>query len=376
MTPPDQIPGSVSSVRVALVHDYLTQRGGAERVVLAMSDAFPSSPIYTSLYDPEATYAGYGDRDVRTSPINRIRLLRQRHRLALPVLAPVFSALRVPADVVLCSSSGWAHGVRTEGRKVVYCHSPAKWLHASDRYFSGTRSASRALAAGLRGPLLRWDRAAAASADHYVVNSRMVQRWVREVYDRDAEVVPPPRGLDPDGPDEPVAGLSPGFLLCVSRLLAYKNVESVVTAVAGLPDQQLVVVGAGPLEAELQKVASSNVVFAGRVDDAGLRWLYRQCSAVVAAALEDFGLTPPEAAAFGKPVAVLRWGGFLDTVVEGVTGLFFDVATPEAVRATLRQLAAQSWDEDAITSHGRRYAPERFTAEMRRVIFQQAARAA
>ena len=356
---------------VSLVHDYLTQRGGAERVVLAMSDAFVDAPIYTSLYVPTHTYSSFAERDVRTSPINRVSALRRDHRLALPVLGAAFSHLHVPGELVLCSSSGWAHGARTEGTKVVYCHSPAKWLYAADRYFGGAWPATRYVSRALERRGKRWDRAAAASADHYVVNSTMVQRWVGEVYGRDAEIVAPPRGLEPDGPVEPVTGVSPGFLLCVSRLMAYKNVEALVAAMADLPEQQLVVVGTGPLEHDLRAAATSNVTFVGTVSDAGLRWLYRHSVAVLAAAHEDFGLTPPEAAGFGKPVAVLRWGGFLDTVVEGTTGVFFDAPEPRPIRAALTELVRTSWDEDEIRAHGEAYAPATFRRELHRVVAQQ-----
>ena len=134
---------SLPSPRVALVHDYVTQRGGAERVVLAMAAALPGAPLYTSLYEPASTYEEFGSIDIRTSPLDRVALLRRKHRLALPLLAATFSRMHVDADVVLCSSSGWAHGARTDGRKIVYCHSPAKWLYAPDRYFNGERPASR-----------------------------------------------------------------------------------------------------------------------------------------------------------------------------------------------------------------------------------------
>ena len=372
----DPVDGRRSEPPLTLVHDYLTQRGGAERVVLSMSEVFPAAPIYTSLYDPAGTYDAFRGRDVRTSGLDRFGPLRRSHRLALPALAPAFSLLRVPGDVVLCSSSGWAHGIRTEKPKIVYCHSPAKWLYAPDRYFSGGRPPARLLASALKAPLLRWDRAAAASADHYLVNSTMVQGWVREVYDRDAEIVPPPHGVDLDGPATPVPGLAAGFLLCVSRLMPYKHVGAVVAALAGLPDQQLVVVGAGPLADGLRAVAGSNVTFLGKVDDPSLRWLYRNSRALIAAAYEDFGLTPLEAAVFGKPVAVLRWGGFLDTVVEGVTGLFFDSPTPADVRGSIEALVRHPWDESVIRAHAERYSPQRFSAAMRRVVAEQSEQAA
>ena len=359
---------------VALVHDYLTQRGGAERVVLSMLAAFPQAPLHTSLYDPAGTYAEFADADVRVLPLDRVAVLRRHHRLALPVLAPAFSRLDVQADVVLCSSSGWAHGARTAGRKVVYCHSPAKWLHSPDRYFSGGWSATRVALAGLRPPLTRWDLAAARSADRYLVNSTMVQRWVREVYGRDAEVLAPPHGVQTDGPAEPVASLEPGFLLCVSRLMTYKNVGAVVAAMASLPSERLVVVGTGPLAEALRAQAPANVTMVGEATDDQLRWLYGACAGLVAAAYEDFGLTPVEAAAFGKPVAALRWGGYLDTVRDEQTGVLFDRPEPASIAAAVRRLTGRSWDAEALRAHAETFAVARFHARLQQVVAEEAAR--
>ena len=161
--------------RVALVHDYLTQRGGAERVVLALAAAFPGAPLYTSLYDPAGTFPSFSDLDVRTLPLDRVAPLRAHHRLALPVLAPAFSRLHVDAEVAICSSSGWAHGARVSGRKVVYCHTPARWLYQSDRYLAGRSRAPPRPCRMLAPPLRRWDHRAAASAHRYLVNSNAVR---------------------------------------------------------------------------------------------------------------------------------------------------------------------------------------------------------
>ena len=192
-------PGSPS---VAIVHDYLTQRGGAERVVLLLAETFPDAPIHTSLYHPAGTFPEFAGLDIRTTPLNRIPLLRSQHRLALPVLAPSFSALRVDADVLLCSSSGWAHGTRTHGRKVVYCHAPARWLYQAERYLGpsqvtlGHRSIESERAAPPRGdtlrraaqaiplralsrPLRHWDRHAATTAHRYLAISTAVSQAIQ-----------------------------------------------------------------------------------------------------------------------------------------------------------------------------------------------------
>jgi glycosyltransferase involved in cell wall biosynthesis len=358
---------------VAIVHDYLTQRGGAERVVLAMLKAFPDAVLYASLFDPEGTFPDFGRREVRTLGIGRIPGLRRRHRLALPLLAPSFSRLELRAGVVVCSSSGWAHGVRVHGRKVVYCHTPARWLYQRDRYLRETGPAARVALGALRPYLMRWDRRAAASVDRYLANSRAVRSRVQDAYGVDAEVLAPPHGVDASAPREPLDGLEPGFLLCVSRLLPYKNVDAVVEAFAGLPAERLVVVGGGPDAGRLRGLAGSNVTFLERVSDDQLRWLYASCSGLLAASHEDFGLTPIEAAAFGKPAAVLRWGGFLDTVEEGRTGLFFDRADAGAVRDAVRELVANRWDGDLLREHADSFSERRFAARLREIVAEEAA---
>jgi len=355
-------------MRVALVHDYLTQRGGAERVVLALARAFPGSPVTTSFYDPDTTFPEFRSLDVRTAPVNRVGPLRRAHRLALPLLAPTFSALRVDAEVVVCSSSGWAHGVRTDGHKVVYCHAPARWLYQRASYTAALGPGARAASAVLRRPLLAWDRRAAASADLYVANSTRTRDLVRAAYGIDAEIVHPPCGVDPTGPRMPVAGLTPGFFVCVARLLPYKQVGVVIDAFAELPDERLVVVGTGPDAERLRAGAPANVRFLAEVDDAELRWLYASAEALVGASLEDFGLTPVEAAAFGTPAVVLRFGGYLDTVVEDRTGVFFDEATPAALRSALARLRAVRPDPDEVRAHARRFSEPAFAEAMRAVV--------
>ncbi len=359
------------SAPVALAHDYLTQRGGAERVVLALTGAYPVAPLHTSFYDADGTFPEFADVDIRTLPIDRIGILRGRHRLALPILAPAFSRLTVDAEVTLCSSSGWAHGVRVTGRKVVYCHTPARWLYQTDRYLDGSSVASKAVVSLLAPSLRAWDHRAAASADRYLVNSTAVRQRVTDHYGIEAEVVPPPVEVDPDGPATEVDGIDPGFFLCVSRLLAYKNVDSVTEAFRSLPGQRLVVVGSGPLDAPIRASAPANVTVLGRVDDSSLRWLYRSCTGLVAASHEDFGLTPVEAATFGKPTAALRWGGFLDTMVEGTTGVFFDRPEAALIADAVERLSNATWSGEALRSHAERYSLERFTRRIAEVVAEE-----
>jgi glycosyltransferase involved in cell wall biosynthesis len=358
-------------LNVALVHDYVTQRGGAERVVASMLRAFPSAPLHTSLYDPAGTFPEFEGADVRTLFHNRSRLLRRHHRWALPLLAPAFSRLQVDADAVICSSSGWAHGARVDGRKIVYCHTPARWLYQAERYLGTGRRLARASLRLLAARLREWDRHAALTADLYVCNSSIVRNRVWDAYGIEAELLPPPHTIDPTGPQLTIDGVEPGYFLCVSRLLPYKNVDAVIGAFAGLPGERLVVVGAGPEEARLRPLAGRNVRLLGSVSDDELRWLYANCVAVVAASREDYGLTPLEGAAFGKPSAVLRWGGFLDTVVEGGTGVFFDAPMPKDVGEAIVELTASPWSVERIQEHAEQYSEARFIERLRAVVLDQ-----
>ena len=355
-------------MRVELVHDYLTQRGGAERVVLALARAFPGAPLTTSLYDRQATFPEFSRLEVRTLPLDRVALLRRRHRLALPLLARAFASARLDADVVVCSSSGWAHGVGARGRKLVYCHTPARWLYQPGRYLRGASPAARLLAAAARPPLRRWDRAAAASADLYVANSRAVAERVAQLYGIEARVLTPPPALGPGGPTVAVEGLEPGFVLCVARLLPYKNLDALLAALALRPRLRLALVGTGPEERRLRALAPSNVRLLGAVADAELRWLYGACALLVSPAHEDLGLTPLEAASFGKPTAALGWGGFLDTVLPGRTGVLFERAEASAIADAIDATAAGRFDAGLLRRHASGFGEDRFVAAIRELV--------
>lgn len=369
---------------VALAHDYLTQRGGAERVALSMSRAFEGSPLHTTLYEPGSTYPEFAAVDVRPMAINKWGVLRRHHRLALPLLADAVSHYHVDADVLVASSSGWAHGISTAGRKIVYCHAPARWLYQADNYAHGgsrrrhLRSSAVTLATEMLGPKLReWDQRVAKSADRYLVNSTVVKRAVAEVYGIEAEVLaPPPALVRREGLAREVDRVARPFVLCVARLLPYKNVDLVIEAVGRIPGLDLVVVGTGPdgrrLESLAQKTGSTSLV--GRVSDEQLRWLYQNCLGLVAASFEDFGLSPLEAAAFGKPTAALHDGGYLDTVVGGRTGVFFEQPEVNQVAEAVESLIRSEWSQNDIVAHSETFSERRFIARMREIVKEELAR--
>jgi len=371
---------------VALVHDYLTQRGGAERVVLAMARALGTRSVYTALFDPGGTFPEFGDLDVRPSWLDRVPGLRGHHRAAFPLLAQAFSRLEIDGEVTVCSTSGWAHGVRAPGRKIVYCHAPARWLYQTARYL-GTGSSKDALSlsdqvrlglkrGGLslyRRPLEQWDRKAARSADRYLVNSTAVADTVRELYGIEAEALPPPPALDTTGPMQPIPGVEPDFWLCVSRLLPYKNVDAIIEALRDRPTEHLVVVGSGPHRAYLESLGAGRVTFVGAASDAQLRWCYANCRALLTVSFEDFGLTPLEAASFGKPTGALRFGGFLDTIVEGVTGTFIESPHGHAVRDAMHELSTTRFSPQTLAAHAEHFNEAQFGRRLREVVFDQPA---
>lgn len=353
----------LAGCRVAIAHDYLTQRGGAERVALELAKAFPGAPFYTSIYNPATTFPEFAGIDVRTSPLSANRAFREDPRRALPFLARAWSNTTVhDVDVVICSSTGWAHGVSTEAPKLVYCHNPARWLYQTDEYLSDRHWSVKAAVLGLRPALRRWDRRNAVSAERYLVNSSVVGGRVREAYGIEATIVHPSAGVS-EGHLEPIAGLEPGFLLTVGRARGYKNTDIALAAVQQLPGERLVTVGAGSFGS-----VSERLVGLTDVSDAQLRWLYRYADALIAPSFEDFGLTVIEAFAQGTPALTLRAGGYLDTMREHVTGEFFDGPTVVEVMDAIQRLRRREWSSGEIRKHAESFSTEGFTQRIRREI--------
>jgi glycosyltransferase involved in cell wall biosynthesis len=365
----------VTKPKIAIAHDYLTQRGGAERVVLAMLRAFPEAPIYTTLYDPDGTYPEFRDADIRTSWLNKIPRFRKDHRLALPFLPAASDSLTIDADLVIVSSSGWAHGFPTRGRRLVYCYSPPRWVYLTDTYLGRPAHTSPVGLAtlGLRPYLRRWDQARARRAEEsgkYLAISTVVQERIRDCYGFGSEIVAAPHSYDASLPQQPLAALADwadGFHLVVSRLLPYKNVAHVVEAFRTLPHDRLVIVGRGPEKARLEASRPENVRMLEGLSDAEMRWVYAHCTALVAPSFEDFGLTPLEAGVYGKPALTLRGGGFLDTIAPGISGSFFEAATPGAIADAVRREHGQTWDADAIRRHINRFNEATFAARLTRL---------
>lgn len=356
--------------RTVLVHDYLNQFGGAERVLEAMHALSPHAPVYTSMYAPDAMPEAYREWDIRPSWMDRLPGVRTNHQLVLPAYPVAFERLRVPkCDLVLSSSSAWAKMVRapTGAVHVSYVHSPMRFAWAFEQYCERERLPAAARN-GLR-PLMaafRWrDRATLDRVDRFIANSTVVRDRIRAFWRRDAAVVFPPVDVDAFAP-APLEQVGDYFLM-VSRLVPYKRFDIAIDAFneLGLP---LWIVGDGRDRGQLERRAGPSVRFLGRVPDDELRQLWARCRATVFMSEDDFGIAQVEAQAAGRPVIALAAGGVFDTVVPDVTGVWVEEQTAESLVAALRRFDTLSFDTGTLVEHARRFSTERFQRELVAVV--------
>ncbi len=354
--------GGAHPARVAIVHDYLNQRGGAERVALELARIWPQAPIYTSLYRPASTFPEFSKHRIYRSPLDRIPI-DGRFRALAPLYPAAFRSLgTLDQDIVISSSSGWAHGVHTapHTRHVVYCHAPARWLYNGREYLPPP--VARTALAPMFGALRYWDRRAANRADLYLANSENVRRRIRAAYGIEAEVVHPPVEVERFVPRP-----RGERLLVVSRLLPYKRVDLAVGAASQM-GLGLDVVGTGPALSQLRSIAGPSVTFHGRTDDQAVVEMMESCRALVLAGAEDFGIAAVEAQAAGKPVVAFASGGALETVEPGVSGVLFHEPSREAVTYALKEADNLTAEPGAIAAGVRRFSRESFRERMIQTI--------
>jgi len=359
--------------RIALVHDYLNQRGGAERVFAHIAAAYPDAPIYTSLCDARATGDLVDPARVRTSFLQRLPGSNRYFRYLAPLYPRAFESFDLRAfDLVVSSTTAWAKGVRTnrETTHVCYINTVSRFAFAYEAYVGGLAGGGlrrRLLGAGARplvGRLTRWDRRAAERPTAFVANSANVAARVARYYGRGAFVLPCPVDVH-----RFAVGAGEGdYYLVVSRLLPYKAVERAVRACAAI-GARLVVVGEGPARASVAEAArGTRTELLGAVDDGELRRLMGAARAIVLPGEEDFGLVPIEANAAGRPAIALGRGGALETVRPGVTGLHFPEPTVASLAGVLRGFDPDDYDPIVLRAHAETFAPERFTRRLRRLV--------
>jgi len=358
-------------VQIAIVHDYLNQYGGAERVLEAIHDMAPHAPVYTSIYDVQAMPPAYQHWDIRVSWMQHLPQWRRFFRHYFMFYPLAFEQMDfADYDVIISSSSAYAKGIRprSDAIHICYCHTPMRFAWQTDQYIA--RENIRGIANVAMQFLLRfiraWDVRSATRVTHYIANSQVVAARIKQYYQRDAVVIPPPVDL------APFENLPPGnYFLTGGRLVPYKRIDLAVKACTAL-NIPLVVFGEGRDKAELMAHAGPSVRFVGRVSDAERMRLFAECRGFLFPGEEDFGITPLEAMAAGRPVLAYRAGGALDTVIDGETGLFFDAQDVESMKAGLHTMQTHTWDAQRIRTHAEQFSRERFMARMRDFITQHA----
>lgn len=350
-----------------MVHDYLNQRGGAERVFAHFVAAWPDAPVYTSLYDARELGDLVPAPRVRTSFLQHFPLHERYFRALAPLYPCAFERFDLtPYDVVVSSTTAWAKGVRTraDAIHVCYINTVSRFAFDYERYVGGFGIG--ALARPLVARLIAWDMRAAQRPTVFVANSRNVAERVRRYYGRDALVVPCPVDVE-----RFTVGRGNGdYYVVVSRLLPYKRVDLAIRAcaLAGVP---LHVVGTGPAAASLRALAAgTQTTFHGYLDDARVNAIVGAARAAILPGEEDFGLVPLEAAAAGRPTIAYGAGGALETVVPDVTGAFFAAQEPESLAAALRDFDPARYDARRLRAHAEDFAPARFIERLRAIVDQ------
>ncbi|MCJ7739310.1 MAG: glycosyltransferase [Anaerolineae bacterium] len=354
-------------MRLALVHDWLNQIGGAEDVLKTLVGMFPQAPIYTSMYWQDGMPDSYRSWPIHTTWMNHLPGVYRHHQAYLPLYPAAFGHLDLSDyEVILSNKSGFCHGLRKgHATHICYCLAPTRYVWEFDAY-AAREALSPAIKTALR-PLVRilqrWDYAAAQRVDTFIAISGDIQRRIRKYYERDSVVIYPP--VD-------TARFQPGaaydnYYLIVSRLVPYRRINLAIEAFNTLR-LPLVIAGDGRDRAKLESLAGPNITFLDRVPDEDLPGLYTNCQAYILPGLEDFGIAPVQAQAAGRPVIAFAGGGALDTVIEGETGTFFHKPEAQSLAAAVTAFDAGAIDPGKCRSNAERFGTSVFKQRIRRIV--------
>lgn len=345
----------MKDLKVAIVCDWLTSWGGAERVILALHRMYPEAAIFTSIYDP-THFPDLAKADVRTSFLQKFPGAKKNYQRYFSQMPLAFESFDLDEfDVVISSSHSCAKGVitRPDTLHVSYCHSPPRYLwdgsHQYLKEYPWPGLLKRTFIPSLLRDMRLWDRATADRVDRFVANSAFVARRIQKYYRRDAEVIYPPVSMFPYVPS--VRG---DAFLAVGRLIPYKKFDLIVQAFNALK-LPLKIVGVGNQLGRLKKMAGSTIEFLGMVSEEELHHLYATSRALIFPQIEDFGITPIEAMSFGCPVIAYAEGGALETVRDGVSGLYFNEQSEDALIRAVRRFEVTVFDPLAVRTQAERF---------------------
>ena len=347
--------------RVAVIHDWLTGMRGGEAVLEGILDALPGAEIFTLFHFPGSVSEKIESRTIHTSEVQRLAQKTSDYRRLLPLFPHAARRWDLSAyDVIVSSSHCVAKGVNARGKPhLCYCHTPMRYIwDRFDDYFPRSRPLRRAAAMSVAPWLRRWDVNTASEVTRFVANSTFVRDRIQRFYGRDAVIVHP--YVDDAFFAPPIEQERAEYHIVVSALVPYKRIDLAIDS-----GRKLVVIGGGPLFEELRRRGGPNVEMMGSVSRSTIIERLARARSLILPGVEDFGITPLEAMALGTPVVALREGGVLDSVVDGVTGIFFDRPEVDSLRRALDEVEARAWDREAIRAHAREFSRARFDREFR-----------
>ena len=363
-------------LKIAIVHDFLIQYGGAERVLEVMAEMFPEAPIYTLLYDPEKMRGKFKNRKIHTSFLQKFpKFLRKRHKFLLPFMpvAPETFDLR-EYDLIISSSGAWSKGIVTKLNTIhiAYIHSPMRFVwDYNEKYLSENRKEHlKFLIRPFLTYLRIWDKSAADRPDYLIANSKYTKERIEKYYRRESIVIYPLVGssslIRPSGTfSRGEKGKKEGYFLIVSRLSAYKRINCVIEAFNKL-ELPLIIIGEGKERKHLESIANKNIKFLGWLPDEKISKYYENARAFIFPTIDDFGIAPVEAMMHGVPVLAIRKGGAKEIVSEGITGEFFGAQTAEVIADCIRRFMEKEkeYDRQAIINKAQEFSKERFEREL------------
>ena len=354
-------------MKLTLVHDWLNQIGGAEDVLADLVAHYPDSPIYTSLYAPHIMPDVYKQWDIRTLWTDKLPAIYDHHQPYLPLYPVAWGSLNLSEyDVILSNKSGFCHGLQFDPKTsvhVCYCLAPTRYVWQLDAYIK-REGFGKAIELGLR-PLVnimkRWDYTAAQRVSHFIAISTEIQERIQTYYNRESTIIFPPVDTSRFQP-VPQSQVEDYFLI-VSRLIPYKRIDLAVQAATklGLP---LKIGGKGRDMERLQAMAGDTIEFLGYVPDEDLPDLMAKAKAFIFPGLEDFGITPVQAEAAGRPVIAYKGGGALDTIIEGITGEYFTEQTVDSLAAVMANFAADKYNSATIRQHALKFDTQIFKQQI------------
>ena len=364
--------------RIAIVHEYLTRMGGAEKTAKVLADLFPSARIFTLLFDEEKCGKDFPAWRVETSNLQNFpEFLRRRPKFLLPFLPSAIEQFDFSDfDIVISSSSAFAHGLipSLKNRHICYCHSPARflWDYSHEYLRENKIGGIKKILLGTKLKELRiWSRLSARRVDRFVANSATVQKRIQKYFRTDSEIVHPPVEVG-----KIRLGMNhENYFLIVSQLANYKKIELAISVFNKLR-RRLVIVGDGPRREFLESIAGPTIEFHGWRSDSEIRDLLQNCRGFIFPGEDDFGIAPVEAMAAGKPVLAFARGGATETVVHKKTGILFDSQTPESLENGLAEFFAheKKFDSKKIRAHSRQFSRQNFEQKIRQIVAEEFAK--